>query len=246
MHIDLEKGDCLELLKDVKDQSIELILTDLPYGVTNCKWDSIIDLNAMWKEFDRICNGTILLFATQPFLTQLINTNDKDFRYVWYWEKNNVSAGILSKKQPMRKIEEIAVFYKKFRLYNPQGLKKLKSAKINNIKHTEVYGKKKNPSIQKYTNYPNHLLKFKNVPILDRLHSTQKPVELLEYLIKTYTNAHETVLDCCMGSGSTAVACFNTDRNFIGMELNNNIYNTACTRVKKEIDNYVGLEEITN
>lgn len=176
-----------------------------------------------------------MLFSAQPFTTKLIQSNFKDFRYCWYWLKNNKTGAPFAKVQPMRCIEDICVFYKKKPTYNPQGLKKLDKPIINKPKKKsgvyDVYrgGAKE----QHYTNYPNHILKFDGVATGKREHPTQKPVELLEYLIKTYTNAGEVVLDNCMGSGSTGVACANTDRHFIGFELDKGYYQTALKRIYK-------------
>ena len=180
-----------------------MILCDLPYGVTDCKWDSIIDFNELWTEYNRVIktNGAIVLFSAQPFTTKLINSNFKDFKYCWYWKKNNVTGALFSKVQPMRCIEDICIFYKQMPTYNPQGLIPLSKPIVREPKPSKIYQAKKNPSVQRYKNYPKHFLEFnrdKNI-----VHPTQKPVALLEYLIKTYTNEGETVLDNCMGSGST-------------------------------------------
>ena len=180
-----------------------MILCDLPYGVTDCKWDSIIDFNELWTEYNRVIktNGAIVLFSAQPFTTKLINSNFKDFKYCWYWKKNNVTGGLFSKVQPMRCIEDICVFYKQMPTYNPQGLIPLSKPVIRKPQKSEIYSSKKNPSVQRFKNYPKHFLEFKRDKNI--VHPTQKPVALLEYLIKTYTNEGETVLDNCMGSGST-------------------------------------------
>lgn len=229
----LLKGDCLELMSDIPDNSIDMILCDLPYGTTACKWDTIIPFNELWKSYNRVIkdNGAIVLFSAQPFTTKLISSNLKHFRYCWYWKKNNVTGGIFCKYQPMRCIEDICVFYKKMPTYNPQGLKKLDKIKVSQPQKMSVYGKKKNPSFQSYTGYPKHLLEFDNIAVGGkRLHPTQKPVNLLEYLIKTYTNEGDTVLDNCMGSGSSGIACINTDRRFIGIEKDTKFYEIAVDR----------------
>lgn len=223
-------------MKDIPDKSIDLILCDLPYGVTACKWDTVIDFKKLWSEYKRIIkdNGAIVLFSSQPFTTRLIYSNLKDFRYCWYWKKNNATGGLFCKVQPMRCIEDICVFYKNMPTYNPQGLIPLSTPKIHNPKSSQTYNKKKNPSIQLYKNYPKHLLEFKREKNI--VHPTQKPVALLEYLIKTYTNEGDIVLDNCMGSGSTGVACVNTGRKFIGIELDTDYFNIAKNRI----------EEVTN
>lgn len=228
----LYNGDCLEVMKDLPDNSIDMILCDLPYGTTNCKWDSIIPFNEMWEQYNRLIksNGVIALFAAQPFTTKLIHSNFKDFRYCWYWKKSNVTGGQFAKVQPMRCVEDICIFYKKKPTYNPQGLIKLDKPIINKgNRKTEVYRWQGGDSIQLYTNYPKHLIEYKKDS--PHLHPTQKPVALLEYLIRTYTNEGEVVLDNCMGSGSTGVACVNTGRKFIGIELDSNYFNIAKERI---------------
>lgn len=229
----LLNGDCLELMKGISDNSVDMVLCDLPYGTTACKWDVIIPFEELWNQYNRIIkdNGAIVLFSAQPFTTRLINSNLKNFKYCWYWKKNNVTGGIFCKYQPMRCIEDICVFYKKMPTYNPQGLKKLDKNIMHIPKENEVYKKKKNPSVQTHTGYPKHLLEFTNNATNKRYHPTQKPVELLEYLIKTYTNEGDIVLDNCMGSGSTGVACWNTKRRFIGIELNEKYFNIAKNRI---------------
>lgn len=231
--ITLHHGNCLEIMKDIPEKSIDLILCDLPYGATACKWDSVIAYKPLWEQYERVIkdNGAVVLFAIQPFTTKLIQSNFKYFRYCWYWKKSNVTGGQFAKVQPMRCIEDICVFYKKMPVYNPQGLIKLEKPKINkpNTK-AKVYEWRANSSKQEYTNYPKHLLEFSKDK--KRLHPTQKPVALLEYLIKTYSNEGDTVLDNCMGSGSTGEACKNTNRKFIGIELEKKYFKIAEERLK--------------
>ena len=241
MHF-LLNGDCLELMNDIPENSVDLILCDLPYGATDCKWDSIIPFEPLWEHYHRIAkdNGAIVLFSAQPFTTKLIHSNLKHYRYNWYWKKNNTTGFTFAKYQPMRCIEDICVFYKKMPKYNPQGLVKLehtkKRKKRESTKDT-VY--KSSPLCkeheQKYTNYPKHLLEFANEATSNRkrYHPTQKPVKLLEYLILTYTQAGDTVLDNCMGSGSTGVACANTGRKFIGIEKDEHYFQIAQERIYK-------------
>lgn len=232
--ISLIHGDCLEVMQEIPQKSIDLILCDLPYQVTNCKWDNIIPFNLLWEQYDRVIkyNGAVVLFAAQPFTTKLIQSNLKDFRYCWYWKKNNVTGGAFAKVQPMRCIEDICVFYKKMPTYNPQGLIELKKHKFNKINtKTAIYNFRGNGSVQKYTNYPKHLICFAKDKT--NLHPTQKPVALLEYLVKTYTNEGETVLDNCMGSGSTGEACLNTNRRFIGIEKEIKYFNIAKNRLER-------------
>lgn len=219
-------------MKTIPDKSVDLILCDLPYGTTACKWDEIIPFDPLWEQYRRVIrmDGAIVLFSAQPFTTKLIDSNLSWYRYCWYWKKSNVTGGLFCKSQPMRCIEDICVFYKKQPTYNPQGLKLLKKPKINKVDgNCTVYGRKKNPSLQKYTGYPRHLLEFQKDEA--QLHPTQKPVALLEYLIKTYTNQGEIVLDNCMGSGSTGVACMNTRRKFIGIEREEKYFNIAAQRM---------------
>lgn len=226
-------------MKNISDKSIDMILCDLPYGVTDCKWDNVIPFELLWEQYHRIIkdNGAIVLFSVQPFTTKLINSNLKHYRYNWYWKKNNVTGFTFAKVQPMRCVEDICVFYKKKPTYNPQGIIPLKNPRVHSAdkKISTIYKLRSSNgySEQKYTNYPKNLLEFKNEAVSNkqRYHPTQKPVALLEYLIKTYTNEGETVLDNCMGSGTTAVACKNTNRNFIGFELDDNYFEIACKRI---------------
>ena len=226
----------MKRMKEIPDGSIDMILCDLPYGTTNCKWDYVISFSDLWEQYKRIAkpNAAVVLFSAQPFTTKLIQSNLKQFRYCWYWKKSNVTGGIFCKYQPMRCIEDICVFYRKMPTYNPQGLKRLdKPIRHEPIKGGQVLHKKKNPSIQTHTGYPKHILEFSgvNVGSKERFHPTQKPVDLLEYLIKTYTNPGETVLDNCMGSGSTGVAAMNTGRKFIGIEMDEKYFEIAKRRI---------------
>lgn len=223
-------------MQDIPGGSIDLILCDLPFGVTSCRWDSIIPFPPLWEQYKRIIkpNGAIVLFSIQPFTTRLIQSNLKDFRYCWYWKKNNTTGGIFCKYQPLRCIEDICVFYKKMPTYNPQGLKKLEKEIVHQPAPASVYRGKKNSSTQTHTGYPKHILEFKNDGTVGkRYHPTQKPVPLLEYLIKTYTNEGETVLDNCMGSGSCGVAAVNTGRRFIGIEKDVEYFEIAEKRINE-------------
>jgi site-specific DNA-methyltransferase (adenine-specific) len=207
-------------MKDIPGGSVDLILCDLPYGTTACSWDNIIPFAPMWEQYNRIMkdNAVAVLFSAQPFTTQLIHSNIKQFRYTWYWKKNNVTGFSYARYQPMRCIEDICVFYKKMPTYNPQGLTKVEKPRVRKAKKVRdgVYDSSTlaKPYKTLYTNYPRHLIEFPKDK--NNVHPTQKPVPLLEYLIKTYTNEGDTVLDNCMGSGSTGVAAMNTGRNFIG------------------------------
>ena len=241
----IKQGNCLELMKEIDDKSIDMILCDLPYGTTDCKWDVIIPFESLWEQYNRIIkeNGAIVLFSAQPFTTKLIYSNLRNFKYCWYWKKNNVTGFTFAKYQPMRMIEDICVFYKKMPTYNPQGLIEVKEPKTRIKKYNKdkdaVYnmGTLLNPYIQEYTNYPKHLLEYSNDAFgnRNRLHPTQKPVALLEYLIKTYTNEGDVVLDNCMGSGSTCVAAVNTNRHYIGFELDKNYFDIAKQRIDEAV-----------
>ena len=236
--IDLKKGDCLELMKDIPDGSVDMILCDLPYGTTRNKWDSIIPLDLLWEQYERVIkdNGAIVLFGSQPFTTALNNSNTKLYRYEWIWIKNNSTGFQLANKRPMKKHEIISVFYNKQPTYNPQGLQPYGKVNKRGSMGDNWDEMSSNQYIQKYTNYPTQLLEYSYDK--EKLHPTQKPVALLEYLIKTYTNENETVLDNCMGSGSTGVACVNTSRKFIGMELEEDYFNIATKRINKAIEDH--------
>ena len=324
----LYKGDCLEIMPKLPEKSVDLILCDLPYGVTECKWDSVIPFESLWAEYKRVLkmSGTAVIFGSQPFTSQLINSNLNDFSHIWYWKKNYATGHLLAKYQPLRNIEEICVFrcnspaknnegqhenlrnyffdelkksglkrkdidkilncqmsshyftwgqqfeipseekYKTLQTetgffqrpfediraeyqgekvessnqhtYNPQGVTDMEKPKIKveteNNRNKFYPGVKPKIYKQTKTGYPKNLLEITGVTVdKNRLHPTQKPVELLEYLIKTYSNEGDTVLDNCMGSGSTGVACKNTNRNFIGIELDEKYFNIACNRLEE-------------
>lgn len=230
-------------MKTFDDNSVDLVVCDPPYALTDAKWDSAIQLDKLWEQYNRIVKptGTIVLFGQQPFSSTLVESNRKAFSHIWYWMKNNKTGGLNVKHMPMKCIEEILVFRMKGKTtqkpsftYNPQGLIKLENAKtIHKTSFGELWGKVKQSSYKpKYTNYPVHVLSYKHDTV--RYHPTQKPVKLLEYLIKTYSNEGDVVLDNTMGSGSTGVACVRTKRNFIGIELEDNYYDVAKERIKKE------------
>lgn len=236
--IDIKQGDCLELMKDIPDESIDMILCDLPYGTTKNKWDSVIPLNKLWKSYERIIkdNGAIVLFSQMPFSAELVHSNLKLFKYEWIWQKDNGTGFLNAKKMPLKIHENILVFYKKLPLYNPQMRTGFKPYKCKQGRHSTNYGAYEQGHITESNGerYPIDIIKFKKD---SGLHPTQKPVELLEYLIKTYTNENETVLDNCMGSGSTGVACINTNRNFIGYELNEKYFEIAEKRINETMCN---------
>lgn len=237
--IDLRQGDCLELMKDIPDKSIDMILCDLPYGTTRNKWDCAIPLDKLWEQYERIIKdtGAIVLFSQTPFTQILGVSNIKLLKYEWIWEKDNGTGFLNAKKMPLKIHENILVFYKKLPTYNPQmrtGFKPYtckQGSGSSNWNYNENFGGYVTENNGE--RYPIDIIEFKKD---SGLHPTQKPVALLEYLIKTYTNEKETVLDNCMGSGSTGVACLNTNRNFIGIELDENYFNIA----KERINNIVG------
>ena len=238
--IDLKQGDCLELMKDIPDESIDMILADLPYGTTDNKWDTIIDFNKLWEQYNRITksNAAIVLFGTEPFSSLLRLSNPKMYRYDWIWNKKKAGNIFLAKKQPMKIHENISVFGKKSPKYYP-----IKTPR-KNIKMSKNYGTGKNFSnyvtsgnkVYKYKDkYPVSIQEFSNANQKGKVHPTQKPVKLLEYLIKTYTNEGELVLDNTMGSGSTGVAAVNLNRNFIGYELEQDYFDIATNRINEAI-----------
>lgn len=226
--------DCLVGMNKVPDKSVDLILCDLPYGTTRNKWDSILPLGLLWEQYERITkdNGAIVLTAQTPFDKVLGASNLKLLKYEWIWRKNKATGHLNAKKMPMKEHENILIFYKKLPVYNAQGLIKKEVPTIRKGKsgNGTNYGKSDKDAIQEYENYPKSCLEF---PMdTGTFHPTQKPVALFEYLIKTYTNEGETVLDSCMGSGTTAIACLNTNRNYIGFELDKTYHELATQRVK--------------
>lgn len=243
--IQLFHGDCLELMKDIPDGSIDMILCDLPYGTTNCKWDSVIPFEPMWEQYNRIIkdNGAIALFGTQPFTAELVHSNIKNFKHSWVWHKKNAGNILVAKYQPLKTTEEICVFSTGGKVvYYPifsEGHKDRMKEKPTK-KKSDLFGAiksgyfKHGKNKEGHQRYPKHLIEFSNANHKGKLHPTQKPVALLEYLVKTYTNVGDTVLDNCMGSGSTGVACVNTGRRFIGMELDENYFNIAKERIEHQ------------
>ena len=232
-------GDCLDLMGDIPDGSVDMVMADPPYGTTACKWDSIIPLKPMWAQLKRVIkkNVAIVMTASQPFSTTLISSNIEMFKYCWVWDKRVASNSQLAKIQPLKTHEDIAVFGCGRIAYNPQGLTDchIKKTNTNRSKGVGHIGseKKRVEFIQKKTGYPKSIQNFKPNNI-GKLHPTQKPVALMEYLIKTYTNEGETVLDFCMGSGTTGVACLNLNRRFIGIEKDPEYFKIATERINRE------------
>lgn len=243
---ELHNDECIRRMKSIQDKTIDMILCDPPFGVTDCEWDNIIPFDLMWEQYNRIIkdDGVIVLFSAQPFTTKLINSNLRNYKYSWYWVKNTCTGFAFAKHQPMRKVEEINVFYKKKPLYVPQGLKKLdkpliKKRKIKENSEDSIYKVStllKEHTIE-YTNYPNNVLFFNKET--NTIHPTQKPIDLLEYLIKTYTRENDIVLDNCMGSGSSGVAAGNLNRRFIGIELDKNYFEKAKDRISRAYINQI-------
>ena len=234
----LFNGDCLELMADIPDKSVDMILCDLPYGKTRNKWDAKIPLDLLWKQYGRVIkdNGAIVLFSAEPFTTLLIASNFKMFRYDLIWAKPQGSDFLNANRKPLRSHENICVFYKKQPTYNAQKTTgkpyKAKSGATTSTNFGEFDGNFHTENTDG-KRYPLTVLHFNSEHNNGKLHPTQKPVALLEYLIKTYTNEGETVLDNCMGVGSTGVACINTGRNFIGIELDKQYFEIAEKRIKE-------------
>lgn len=248
--------DCLTGMSKIKDGVIDLILCDLPYGTTQCAWDSIIPLDKLWAQYNRVLkeNGAVVLTAAQPFTSVLISSNLDDFKYCWVWEKSKATGYLNAKKQPLRAHEDICVFYKKPPTYNPQMRKGDPYNKGKALRTTDVYGNQKETLVENTTGdrYPRTVVYFKTAEAEGELtnstkredvviHPTQKPILLMEYLIKTYSNKGDLVLDNCMGSGATALACMNTKRDFVGFEMNKEYYDICVTRVKDNKYNLLNM-----
>lgn len=245
--IDLRLGDCLELMKDIPSKSIDLILVDPPYGITKNKWDKVINIDKLFSEYRRIIKDdrAIVMFCAEPLSSKVISSNLDIFKYKWYWKKNKPGNIFHAKNRPLSSVEDIIVFSKgvvghkgksKTRMvYNPQGTKDCYVFEYKDNKEQKkdyCYSGYLKSHIRTKTNYPNQLLEFNIVQGAKRINSTQKPTDLLEYLIKTYSFEGDTVLDSCIGSGSTGIACINTKRNFIGIEKNNLQFKQAKERIR--------------
>lgn len=243
--VTLWQGDCLELMKQIPSGSINLVLCDLPYGTTQNKWDAVIPFVPMWDQYARICRDTspIVLFAAQPFTSVLVASNLKDFKYTWVWKKSQAVGHLNAWKQPMRNTEDIVVFYKKQCPYSPILVDK-KPENIrplsNRTRTSSNYGDHK-LDVHKCPNdktMPATVLEFNNAQ--GTVHPTQKPVALMEYLIQTYTKEGDLVLDNCMGSGTTGVACINTNRRFIGIEKDEGYFQIAKNRINQALKTRLG------
>lgn len=257
---DLVQGDMLEVMNGIPDSSVDMILTDLPYGTTSCRWDEVIAMDSVWKQYNRVIkdNGAIVLFGSEPFSSQLRNSNIENYRYDWVYRKQKGTGHLNAKKQPLRDSENVMVFYKAQPTYNPQmkyvgvrtkGVVRANPKDVEDSVYRSGISKGKEwlddgyryPVTTIENLYDAHMFDSSKDSRASR-HPTQKPVPLLEYLIKTYTNENEVVLDSTMGSGSTGVACANTNRKFIGIELDDEYYKIAKERIEKarlESDVYV-------
>lgn len=260
--IALYNGDCLVEMDGIEDHSIDMILCDLPYGITQNKWDSVLPLDKLWEQYNRIIkdNGAIVLFGRQPFTSNLITSNLNMFKYSMVWRKNLKTGNLNARKRPMGAYEDVVVFYKTQPTYNPQKIPRTFQQKAGNKMNSKTtnYGKQREEYLDRQSEWlmPDDVIDYEDWYSLDaiemdgemlyikcvhnssgKLHPTQKPVELCEYLIKTYTNEGGIVLDNCMGSGTTGVACVNTKRSFIGFELEKKYFDIAKDRIYKELEN---------
>lgn len=247
--IELHNGDCLEVMKQIPDKSVDMILCDLPYGTTHCKWDSQIDLTKLWEQYKRILKPAcaVVLFAQQPFTSKLISSNFDWFKYCWIWKKNRCPNFMMAKYVPLKTTEDILVFSpgginqntKNKMRYYPQGIKRCEKHIDSNVKKqgVNIYNCLNKSYTQTTTGYPTNIIEF---ACESGLHPTQKPVSLCEYLIKTYTKEGDLVLDNCMGSGTTGRACKNLNRNFIGIELDKHYFDIAKERIEGQSDLFAG------
>lgn len=232
-------NDCFNIFPQIESGSVDMILCDLPYGTTQCKWDSILPLDKLWKEYNRIIkkNGAIVLFSSQPFTSVLINSNIKNFKYTWVWEKSKATNYLNAKKQPLRASEDICVFYQKQPTYNPQMTEGKPYNKGTALRETEVYGSQVAVEVKSDgARYPRNVIYFKTAESEGKVvHPTQKPIALLEYLIQTYSNEGEIILDNTAGSFSTAVAATKLNRKWIGIEQEEEYCKIGLERLEKLI-----------
>ena len=240
--LSLMQGNCLELFPQIPDNSVDMVLADLPYGTTACKWDTIIDLDLLWEQYKRVCKpeAAIVLTASQPFTTTLIASNMKMFKYCWVWVKNHATGHLNARKRPMKQTEDVVVFCNQTPPYFPQGITPVNKVVTNSDsdcrrgdgnKTSTVSGGLRKEYMQHATGYPRDVLNFVSANG-NKQHPTQKPVALMEYLVQTYTEPGQVVLDNTMGSGTTGVACVKTGRGFIGMELDPKFFEVAKQRIE--------------
>lgn len=235
--IRMHNSDCLVGMSRIETGTVDLVLCDLPYGTTKCPWDQVIPFGPLWEQYRRVLKprGALVLFAAQPFATDLINSARKLFRYDLVWEKGTAVGHANANRMPMRSHELVLVFYQRLPKYHPQGLVPLEKPVVRRAsgkKAGSVYGGMRNASVQRFTHYPRSVLHFAHRG--KRLHPTQKPVELLEYLVRTYTDPGDLVLDNCMGSGSTAVAAMRAGRRFVGFETDRKYFDIARRQVAEQ------------
>lgn len=240
----LYHGDCLQEMNNIPDKSVDMVLCDLPYGTTPLHWDKEIPMGKLWEQYHRVCkdNCAILLFGQEPFSSLVRLSNLKEYKYDWYWEKEAFTNVFQVKKRPGKNVETISVFYSKQCTYNPQKYHHIGKPVTNKIgdlarfSTTQIGDKAKTRPLEYHddmTRYPKQVIRIERESRRSIVHPTQKPISLCEYLIKTYSNVGDTVLDNCMGSGSTGVACMNLDRKFIGIEKEENYYKIAIDRIEK-------------
>lgn len=227
----LYQGDCFDVLPSLADQSVDLVLCDLPYGTTRNKWDCPLDLSALWKQYNRVCRGAVVLTAQTPFDKVLGVSNLENLRYEWIWEKGNATGHLNAKRAPMKAHENALVFYRSQPTYNPQMTDGHVRKTSRRVGYSTNYGAVKEASYDSTHRYPRSVLQFPSDKQKSALHPTQKPVAFMDYLIRTYTNPGDTVLDNCMGSGTTGVAALGAGRKFIGMESDPGSFDTACARI---------------
>jgi len=236
----LHLGDCLEIMESIETDSVDMLLVDLPYGTTRCRWDQVIPLDKLWPHYNRIVkhNGAMVFTAAQPFTSVLVSSNIKNFRYNWVWEKSKATGYLNSKRMPLKAHEDICVFYRKLPTYNPQMWQGTPYNKGQALRETDVYGAQTSVLVKNDTGlrYPRTVQYFKTAESEgDSQHPTQKPLSLMEYMIKTYTNEGDVVLDNAMGYGTTGVAALNTNRKFIGIELDKEWYDRAEQRIQSTL-----------
>jgi len=235
----IRHGDCLEVMKGIPDNAVDMILCDLPYGTTQCKWDSVIPFEPLWEEYNRVCkrNAAMIFTAAQPFTSTLVTSNIKNFKYTWVWEKSKASGHLNAKRMPMRAHEDICVFYRKPPVYNPQMTQGQPYHKGTwQAKNTpDVWGEQRDYENKNDTGlrYPRTVQYFRTAESEGKLHPTQKPQALFEYLIRTYSQEGDVVLDSCIGSGTTAIAALSTGRKYIGIELEQKYFEITNDRIEQ-------------